>query len=148
MSAPQTYTVRSLIPKMLPFVRPFWKLVAFSTLANLVFSAANALVLAIVEPVFRTLFGGEAGNVVSTPTVPASASGLKAQFDAFLGSIIASATYGESIRNISILIFVLFFIAVLWYVRKMDKGQVQEIKQLPLDLENENSYVNSKTNLA
>ena len=62
--------------------------------------------------------------------------------------------YAETIQGIdiypiiSMLIFVLFFIAVLWYVKRMDRGQVQKIKNLPLDLENENAYVNSKTNLA
>jgi cytochrome c oxidase cbb3-type subunit 4 len=44
---------------------------------------------------------------------------------------------------ISLLIFVLFFIGVLWYVRKMDKGKVDEIKNLPLDLSDDNSYMNS-----
>ncbi len=94
---------------MVPFVRPFWKLVLFSTLANLLFSVSNAMVLAIVEPVFRTLFGGDAAGA-ATRTVPAAASGLKAQFDAFLSSFIEMATYGESIRNISIIIFVLFLV--------------------------------------
>ena len=40
---------------------------------------------------------------------------------------------------ISLLIFVLFFIGVLWYVRKMDKHKVDEIKNLPLDLSDDNS---------
>jgi cytochrome c oxidase cbb3-type subunit IV len=44
---------------------------------------------------------------------------------------------------ISLLIFVLFFIGVLWYVRKMDKRKVDEIKNLPLDLSDDNSYMNS-----
>jgi cytochrome c oxidase cbb3-type subunit 4 len=44
---------------------------------------------------------------------------------------------------ISLLIFVLFFIGVLWYVRKMDKHKVDEIKNLPLDLSDDNSYMNS-----
>jgi cytochrome c oxidase cbb3-type subunit 4 len=44
---------------------------------------------------------------------------------------------------ISLLIFVLFFIGVLWYVRKMDKHKVDEIKNLPLDFSDDNSYMNS-----
>ena len=36
---------------------------------------------------------------------------------------------------ISLLIFFLFFVAVLYYVKKMDKKSVQEISALPLDLE-------------
>ncbi|MGZ3845706.1 MAG: CcoQ/FixQ family Cbb3-type cytochrome c oxidase assembly chaperone [Flavisolibacter sp.] len=57
--------------------------------------------------------------------------------------------YVETIQGIdiypiiSLFIFVLFFIAVLWYVTKMDKRKVEEIKHLPLDLDDDNSYVNS-----
>jgi cytochrome c oxidase cbb3-type subunit IV len=57
--------------------------------------------------------------------------------------------YAETIGGIdiypiiSLLIFVLFFIGVLWYVRKMDKRKVDEIKNLPLDLSDDNSYMNS-----
>ena len=57
--------------------------------------------------------------------------------------------YVETIKGIdvypiiSMFIFVLFFIGVLWYVRRMDKRQVEEIKNLPLDLTDDNSYVNS-----
>ena len=57
--------------------------------------------------------------------------------------------YAETIKGIdvypiiSLFIFVLFFIGVLWYVRRLDKRKVEEIKNLPLDLTDENSYVNS-----
>ena len=46
--------------------------------------------------------------------------------------------YAETIQGIniypiiSLFIFVLFFIAVLWYVKKMDSRKVDEIKNLPL----------------
>jgi cbb3-type cytochrome oxidase subunit 3 len=56
--------------------------------------------------------------------------------------------YAETIRGvdvypiISLFIFLLFFIALLWYVQKMDKRKVEEIKSLPLDLNDDNSYVN------
>ena len=51
--------------------------------------------------------------------------------------------YAASIKGIdiypmvSLLIFVLFFVAVIYYVKKMDKRQVDEIKNLPLDFEEE-----------
>lgn len=57
--------------------------------------------------------------------------------------------YAETINGIdvypiiSLFIFVLFFIGVLWYVRKMDKSKVDEMKNLPLDLTDDNSYANS-----
>ena len=53
--------------------------------------------------------------------------------------------YAESIKGIdiypliSLFIFVLFFIAVLYYVRKMDKRNVDHMKHLPIDLEPENN---------
>jgi len=57
--------------------------------------------------------------------------------------------YAESIKGIdiypiiSLFIFLLFFIAVLWYVRKMDKSKVEEMSNLPLDLDDDNSYANT-----
>lgn len=94
---------------MLPFVRPFWKLIIFSTLANLLFSAANALTLAIVEPVFRTLFGS-AGPVTTAVPGSSMASGLKAQFDQAVASVLIAPDYETSIRNISLVIFLLFLV--------------------------------------
>lgn len=47
--------------------------------------------------------------------------------------------YAETISGIeiypmiSLLIFVLFFIAVLYYVKKMDKKYVEEVSHLPLE---------------
>ena len=57
--------------------------------------------------------------------------------------------YAETIKgidiypNISLFIFFLFFIAGIWYVKKMDKKSVEEMSNLPLDLNDDNSYVNS-----
>lgn len=56
--------------------------------------------------------------------------------------------YAETIKGvdiypiISLFIFLLFFIAVIYYVRKMDANKVKEIKNLPLDLNDENTFVN------
>jgi subfamily B ATP-binding cassette protein MsbA len=92
---------------MLPFVRPAWKLVVFSTLANLLFSAANALILAVVEPVFRTLFGANA-SPVSPGSTPAS--GFMKMFNDTLGAFIASGDRSESLRSISLVIVGLFVV--------------------------------------
>ena len=60
--------------------------------------------------------------------------------------------YAESIDRvniypiISLLIFFVFFIVVLYYVKKMDKSKVNEISQLPLE-ENEQQDIFSKNNL-
>lgn len=39
----------------------------------------------------------------------------------------------------SLLVFVLFFIAVLYFVKKMDRSSVEELENLPLDMEPENN---------
>ena len=49
--------------------------------------------------------------------------------------------YAESMDGIdiypmiSLLIFFLFFVALLYYVKKMDKTKVNEISRIPLDQE-------------
>ncbi|NQW30324.1 MAG: ABC transporter ATP-binding protein [Ignavibacteria bacterium] len=90
-------------------MKPFWPLLLISFIANLVFSAVNALVLAIVEPVFRTLFGkGDASSTI--PVASKLASGFKAWFDDIVYSVIVSDQFFDSIRNLSILIFCLFVV--------------------------------------
>lgn len=47
--------------------------------------------------------------------------------------------YAEKLQDvqvyplISLVIFLLFFIALLWYVKKMDKTVVKEISDIPLN---------------
>ena len=57
--------------------------------------------------------------------------------------------YVETIKGIeiypiiSLAIFVLFFIGVLWYVKKMDKSSVKELSNLPLEPDDDNNYANT-----
>ena len=46
---------------------------------------------------------------------------------------------------ISLLIFFVFFVALLYYVKKIDTKKVQEISNLPLDLNDQSSDSLSKT---
>jgi cbb3-type cytochrome oxidase subunit 3 len=52
--------------------------------------------------------------------------------------------YAATIKDIdiypifSLTVFVLFFIAVLYFVKKMDKKRVDEMRNMPLDLQPEN----------
>jgi len=47
--------------------------------------------------------------------------------------------YTETMQNqniyplFSLLVFLVFFVAVLWYVKVLDKKEVEEIKNLPLE---------------
>lgn len=57
--------------------------------------------------------------------------------------------YAETINGIdiypiiSLFIFLFFFLAVLWYVKKMDRSSVEKMSNLPLDPEDDNSYANT-----
>lgn len=105
----KNYSVGEIIPKVAPFVRPFWGLVAISFLSNLLFSLINAIILSIVEPIFRTLFGGtEAASVSRVPK--GISSEMKVWFDEFIYGVVISPVFFDSIRNLSILIFILFII--------------------------------------
>ena len=52
--------------------------------------------------------------------------------------------YAATIKDIdiypmfSLVVFVLFFIGVIYFVKKMDKGRVNQMKHLPLDVEPDN----------
>ena len=109
---------------MLPFVRPAWRLVVFSTLANLLFSTANALILAVVEPVFRTLFGASASPL---PAGSTPASGFMKTFNDTLGSFIISGDRSESLRSISLVIVGLFIVRGLTkYVSAVISTRLEE----------------------
>jgi len=116
-SSTHAYTTRQLIPRILRFVAPFKWLLALSFVFNLVFSSLNALTLAIVEPVFRTLFSAQTsnGNTSMSVSIPAVQIGttLKARFDEFIYSLIVSPDFFTSIRNLSLVIFVLFLLRAL-----------------------------------
>lgn len=61
--------------------------------------------------------------------------------------------YAESIDGIniypviSLLIFFVFFIALLYYVKKMDKSKVDELSRIPLDSENQQPEAINPNNL-
>ncbi len=46
---------------------------------------------------------------------------------------------------ISMFIFLLFFIALLWYVKKMDKNKVAELSKIPLNETDENCDTGSSS---
>lgn len=120
------HTVRQLIPKVAPFVRPYLGLMGLSFLANLVFSLVNAAVLAVVEPIFRTLFGASV-PVAATTSTPVIGSGLKAWFDNFIYNVVIADQFFDSIRNLSIFIFVLFIIrGVAKYLGRIISVRMEE----------------------
>lgn len=119
------HSIKELIQRILPFVRPFFTLIVFSFIANMLFAAANAAILASVEPVFRTLFNADAASVM--PRVGTDTSSLKSWYDAFIQKLIIGETFYISIRNLSIFIFVLFAIrGLLKYLSRIISVRMEE----------------------
>lgn len=117
-------TVTYLTKRIAPFIRPFWRLVILSFIANLLFAMVNAATLAVVEPVFRTLFNTD---VSRPPAAIQLGSGIKAWFDQFIQSLIIGDTFFASIRNLSVFIFVLFAIrGLLKYVGRIINVRLEE----------------------
>jgi len=48
---------------------------------------------------------------------------------------------------ISLLIFFIFFVALLYYVKKMDKNKIEELSNIPLDLDEPTTETNLQNNL-
>lgn len=129
-SSTHNYTARQLIPRVLRFVSPFRGLLAFSLVANLLFSLFNALTLAIVEPVFRTLFSGQqtaSGAMALPPNVTQVGTTLKASFDNFIYGLLISPDFFTTIRNLSIAIFLLFlFRSITKYMSNLISTRLEE----------------------
>ena len=60
----------------------------------------------------------------------------------------AASIDGVSIYPIiSLLIFFIFFVALLYYVKKMDKNKVEELRNIPLDMDESSTETNLQNNL-
>jgi len=134
-----TLPARVVLPRILRFVRPFIPLLAASLLFNLLFSGLNALVLVIVEPVFRTLFQSAPTSNASPAPVPelplAKASEtVKEAFDAFIHNLLIEPTFFDTVWNLSVAIFLLFLArGITKYVSaivstRLEEGMMKSIR--------------------
>ena len=119
-------TTRYIVPRVLVFVKPFTGLFIAGMVFNLLFSVMNAMTLAIVEPVFRTLFGNGQADAGLTTTLP-SAFSPKAAFDAYVYEVILGSDMTTTIRNLGIAMFLLFlFRAATKYIATNTSVRVEE----------------------
>ncbi|MBU3742164.1 MAG: ABC transporter ATP-binding protein [Candidatus Kapabacteria bacterium] len=119
-------TTRYIVPRVLVFVKPFTGLFILAMVFNLMFSVMNALTLAIVEPVFRTLFGSGQAPAGIASTIP-SAFSPKAAFDAYVYGLILGPDMTTTIRNLGTAMFLLFlFRAATKYVATNTSVRVEE----------------------
>lgn len=104
-----TLPARTIIPRIIGFVRPFRLLLALSMVVNLLFSALNALVLVIVGPVFRTLFSESTQNPSNDITqLPAAASSVQTRFSDWIHNLVVAPDFFDTIVNLSVVIVLLF----------------------------------------
>lgn len=126
---------RQIISRVLVFVRPMAGLFAISLFFNLLFSLMSALTLAIVEPLFSTLFNG--GNPDLAPTPPASRQdslsvsvhldNFVQYFDAFVHDLVVGPDMTSTILNLGITIFVIFVIrAAAKYLGNITSTRLEE----------------------
>lgn len=134
-----TLPARVVLPRILRFVRPFIPLLAASLLFNLLFSGLNALVLVIVEPVFRTLFQSAPTSNASpapVPELPLAKAGetVKEAFDAFIHNLLIEPTFFDTVWNLSVAIFLLFLArGITKYVSaivstRLEEGMMKSIR--------------------
>lgn len=117
-------TIQYLTGRIAPFIRPFWRLIILSFIANMLFATVNAATLAVVEPVFRTLFNT---NTPGTSTTIQIGTGIKAWFDQLIQTLIIGETFFDSIRNLSVFIFCLFAIrGLLKYLGRIINVRLEE----------------------
>ena len=126
---------RQIISRVLVFVRPMAGLFAISLFFNLLFSLMSALTLAIVEPLFSTLFNG--GNPDLAPKQPAPLQdslslnvhldNFVQYFDAFVHDLVVGPDMTSTILNLGITIFVIFVIrAAAKYLGNITSTRLEE----------------------
>jgi subfamily B ATP-binding cassette protein MsbA len=128
--------LRHILRKMASFVKPFRFLLLLSFLVNFAFSLLNTLVFFIIDPVFRTLFGGSERGPLPSKTLPEGIvdTGLRASIDGFMNSVIIAEDYFSTIGNLSLAIFLLFLIrGLLKYAgavisTRLEEGIIKSIR--------------------
>lgn len=126
---------RQIISRVLVFVRPMAGLFAISLFFNLLFSLMSALTLAIVEPLFSTLFNGGNPDLTPTPAAPRQDSlsvsvhldNFVQYFDAFVHDLVVGPDMTSTILNLGITIFVIFVIrAAAKYLGNITSTRLEE----------------------
>lgn len=110
MSSTHNYGTSHIIRRILGFVLPFRLLVVGTLIFGLLFSLFSAFTLAIVEPVFRTLFsdGGSAASTTVFTPVNSLSDQIKGTFDSLINRHVLAGSFRESIFNLSVVICLLF----------------------------------------
>jgi len=121
-------TSKQIIRRVLVFVKPVAGLFAMALAFNLLFSLMNALTLAVVEPVFRTLFQSEQAPASSPlPAAISSGMSIKATFDAMMHNLIMGPDLPTTIRNLGLMILALFVVrAAAKYLGSITSTKLEE----------------------
>jgi subfamily B ATP-binding cassette protein MsbA len=124
---------KKILTQTLQFFKPFYGLIAFAMLMNVVFSTLSAFTIAMIQPVFQIIFG-----TGSHKTLAANANfldKLKNSFFDFISNLVISPDgILNSLINLSFLIIIIFvlkniskYVAVVATVN-FDEGIIKNIR--------------------
>lgn len=124
---------RNLYLQTLLFVKPFYGLISFAILMNVIFSALNAFTIAMIKPVFQIIFGTSSATSVQNSGNPLD--GLKNSFFDFISNIVISPSgILTSLLNLSLLIILAFILKnIVKYIGsvasvKFEEGIIKNIR--------------------
>lgn len=129
-----------LLLRILSFVKPFSALLFLSILLNTIFSAINALTIALIKPLFQIIFDQKlTDSIVPAPTNDFF-EGLKNAFFGFLRQVIENPTDKvATLLNLALLIISVFIIKHIFkYLStvanvKLQEGVVKSIRDIVFD---------------
>ncbi len=113
----------------LQFIKPFYSLIGYAMVMNIVFSTLNAFTVAMIKPVFQIIFGTENSANLSVPGGnPQILENWKTSFYHFISSIIISPSgILKSLINLSILIIVSFILKnIIKYIASVATAKFEE----------------------
>lgn len=126
---------KELYKRTLIFIRPFYGLIAFAILMNILFSAVNTFTVAMIKPVFQIIFGVDSSTTSTTVNNPQLLDTWKNYFFQSISSVIVSPQgVLKSLINLSFLIIFAFILKnVIKYIAsvstvKFEEGIVKNIR--------------------
>lgn len=135
MNSTEKQAKRDLYRRTLTFIRPFFGLIAFAILMNVLFSALNTFTVAMIKPVFQIIFNVDSASPSTPIGNPQLLDTWKNYFYQSISSIIVSPDgVLKSLINLSILIIIAFILKnIIKYIAsvasvKFEEGIVKNIR--------------------
>lgn len=130
-----TQSPTKILLRIAVYVKPFALVFLLSLVLNTIFSALTTASVSIIKPVFQILFKQDVASAIPTATGGGLFDGLKAYYDSFIASIVATGgDLYSTLINLGFMIICLFvlknFFKYLAYVVgvKLNEGIIKSIR--------------------